>query len=94
MAMMKGSNKRQRDIQRVMHLIGAAALLIYVYTPSGSLPVFTTLMQVAIVPALGVSGLLMWQAPRLRKLLQSKGIGASRGGSSPATTEGRRTEAS
>ncbi len=72
MATVKVSNKQQRDIQRVMHLIGAALLVIYVYVPLGDVPFFTTLMQVVVVPVIAVTGMLMWQMPRLRKLLQSK----------------------
>jgi hypothetical protein len=65
-----GSNKRQRDIQRIAHLVGAAALMLYLYTPLGNMPIFTALMQFLVVPLLIVTGMLMWQLPRLRKLLQ------------------------
>jgi hypothetical protein len=68
----QGSNKRMRDIQRSTHLVGAAALVLYLYTPLGSAPVFTMLMQFLVVPMLVATGMLMWQLPRLRKLLQAK----------------------
>ncbi len=67
-----GSNKRQRDIQRIIHLVGGAALMLYLYTPLGSTPSFTALMQFLVVPLLVVTGMLMWQLPRLRKRLQGK----------------------
>jgi hypothetical protein len=67
-----GSNKRQRDIQRVVHLVGGVALMLYLYTPLGSAPIFTALMQFLVVPLLVATGMLMWQLPRLRKLLNTK----------------------
>jgi len=67
-----GSNKRLRDIQRITHLVSAAMLVLYLYTPLGSAPLFTTLMQFLIVPVLVATGMLMWQLPRLRKLLYGK----------------------
>ena len=49
---------------------GAAVLMLYLYTPLGSAPIFTALMQFLVVPLLVATGMLMWQLPRLRKLLQ------------------------
>jgi hypothetical protein len=68
----QGSNKRLRDIQRITHLVGAAVLVLYLYTPLGSAPLFTTLVQFMVVPALVATGTLMWQLPRLRKLLHGR----------------------
>ena len=68
----QGSNKQQRDIQRIAHLVGAAVLILYLYTPLGNAPIFTALMQFLVVPLLVATGMLMWQLPRLRKLLQGK----------------------
>ncbi len=67
-----GSNKQQRDMQRITHLMGAAVLILYLYTPLGNTPIFTALMQFLVVPLLVATGMLMWQLPRLRKLLQGK----------------------
>jgi hypothetical protein len=67
-----GSNKRLRDIQRISHLVGAAVLVLYLYTPLGIAPLFTALMQFMVVPMLVATGMLMWQLPRLRKLLHGK----------------------
>ncbi|MCG8347747.1 MAG: hypothetical protein MI924_08205 [Chloroflexales bacterium] len=92
MAMGKVSNKRQRDIQRVMHLIGAAVLIGYVYLPLGSAPFITTLMQIVIVPSLGVTGMLMWQLPKLRKWLGGKRTSAPQQEECLAPTKERRTE--
>jgi hypothetical protein len=62
------SNKRIRDIQRVTHLVAALVLVLYVYTPLGSAPLLTTLLQFGVLPLLAATGMLMWQWTRLRKL--------------------------
>ena len=67
-----GSNKQLRDIQRITHLVGAAVLILYLYSPLGSAPIFTALTQFLVVPLLIATGMLMWQLPQLRKLLQGK----------------------
>lgn len=65
------SNKQIRDIQRVTHLVAALVLLLYVYIPLGSVPLLTTVLQFAVLPLLAVTGMLMWQWTRLRKLLNT-----------------------
>lgn len=72
MAMVKVSNKRQRDIQRAVHLVGGVAFMLYLYTPLGSVPGFAALMQFLVVPLVVATGVLMWQLPRLRKRFQSR----------------------
>ncbi len=62
------SNKQIRDIQRVTHLVAALVLVLYVYIPLGSAPLLTTVLQFAVLPLLAVTGMLMWQWTRLRKL--------------------------
>ncbi len=79
----QGSNKRLRDIQRITHLVGAGALVLYLYTPLGSAPLFTALMQFLVVPMLVATGMLMWQLPRLRKLLQGKRLARQPGKVTP-----------
>ena len=61
------SNKQIRDIQRVIHLVAALVLVLYVYIPLGSAPLLTTVVQFAVLPLLAATGLLMWQWTRLRK---------------------------
>ena len=65
------SNKQIRDIQRVTHLVAALVLVLYVYIPLGRVPLLTTVMQFGVLPLLAVTGLLMWQWTRLRKLLHT-----------------------
>lgn len=92
MEMPRVSKKQQRDIQRVVHLVGAAVLVVYVYVPLDSAPFVTALMQLVILPALAITGLLMWQGLRLRNLIQGRISNTSSRGNRLATTEGRGTE--
>lgn len=69
----KASNKRRRDTQRAAHIVGGLMLGIYIYIPlvGGPVPQFAaTAMQFVVFPAVVATGLLMWQLPRLRRLLK------------------------
>ena len=75
----KVSNKRQRDMQRAAHIAGGVMLGAYVYVPlvGGPVPQFAAAaMQFVIFPAVVATGVLMWQLPRLRRLLK-KGWGTN-----------------
>lgn len=71
------SNKRQRDIQRAVHLLAAVVLVGFVYGPLGGMPAARMLVQVAVLPLLVVTGLLLWQLPRLRSRLKRARTGTS-----------------
>ncbi len=58
-----------RTINRAAHLVGAAALAVFIYSPWGADEGFRMAMQLGIVPALTVSGLLMWKPARGLQLL-------------------------
>jgi len=50
---------------RLFHLIGGIAISAFVYSPTlQSSGAFAALLQFGVVPALGLSGLMMWK-PRL-----------------------------
>ncbi len=71
----KVSNKRLRDTQRIVHLVGGLMLGVYIYIPlvGGSTAHFvTSLMQFVVFPAVVATGMLMWQLPRLRRLLKAR----------------------
>ncbi len=57
---------RQRKIQRAVHLLLGVILLAYVYLPTGE--ALEDLVQIMVFPILALSGIAMWQAPRLRRL--------------------------
>ncbi len=58
-----------RSRQRFVHLVLAAALGVYLYSPLGRVAAVELVIQVLVFPALVLSGLLLWQAPRLRRWL-------------------------
>lgn len=76
----KTSNKRQRDAQRAAHIVAGLTLGAYVYLPlvGGPAPQFAAAaMQFVVFPAAVATGALMWQLPRLRRLLR-KGRGTNK----------------
>lgn len=60
---------QQRKLLRYLHLVVGGLIGTYIYSPWGSDPTFALVVKVGILPVLGMSGLLMWQQARLRKLL-------------------------
>jgi hypothetical protein len=52
-----------------MHLLTAALLLGYVYAPTGG--ELEAPIRYVVFPLLAVSGMAMWQAPRLRRALKA-----------------------
>jgi hypothetical protein len=59
----------QRKLQRRAHLVAAATLLTYVYVPIGS--DLEAAVRIVFFPRLAVTGLAMWQAPRIRRALRA-----------------------
>jgi hypothetical protein len=55
-----------RRTLRLGHLIEGALLSAYVYTPLGDWDPGRLFVQVAVVPAIAATGLLMWKLPALR----------------------------
>jgi hypothetical protein len=55
----------QRRLQRSAHLLAAAILLAYVYVPIGSQ--LEDAVRFTAFPLLALSGMAMWQAPRIRR---------------------------
>ncbi|WKN45649.1 hypothetical protein [Tunicatimonas pelagia] len=53
--------KKQRDIIRIVHLLGAAVIGTYVYSPYSQLAWFTLILQIVIIPALILTGLWLWK---------------------------------
>lgn len=55
-----------RRTLRLGHLIEGALLAAYVYTPLGEWDLGRLFVRVVVVPAIVVTGLLMWKLPALR----------------------------
>lgn len=64
------SNKQLRNTIRLLHLLFAGCMAAYIYSPLHLNSTFTTVLQLLIVPAVIVSGIVMWQQPRVIKLFK------------------------
>jgi hypothetical protein len=62
---------RQRKAQRVIHLVAALLLIVYAYAPLEAQ--FQDAVRFLALPALVVTGIAMWQAPRIRRLRRRLG---------------------
>jgi hypothetical protein len=65
------SAARQRVLQRAMHLGAALLVLVLVYAPGGER--VAQMVRWAALPLLLATGIAMWQAPRIRRLLKRMG---------------------
>lgn len=65
----KLSGKHVRDLQRAVHLLGGLLVMASIYSPLRDQAVLDALVQVVVIPVMVVTGLAMWQAARLRRLL-------------------------
>lgn len=50
-----------RKMSRWIHLAGAALIGTYIYSPWGHFEAFRLLIQIGVVPALGITGLALWK---------------------------------
>lgn len=58
-----------RSRQRLVHVVLATSLGVYLYSPLGSVEAVELAVQVLVFPALALSGLLMWKGHRIRRRL-------------------------
>ena len=61
-----------RHLIRALHLIAAAIIGTFIYSPWGAIPGFSVVIQVVAFPALALSGLTLWLLPRLRFGLRAR----------------------
>ncbi len=64
------SNKTLRVTMRWIHIIGSALIGTFVYSPSRSDAGFTARTQFVVIPVLLLTGIGMWQQPRLNRWLK------------------------
>ena len=58
-----------RSTLRLFHLVSGVAISAFVYSPTlQSSEVFAAVLQFGIIPAVGVSGFLMWKPRLLRSV--------------------------
>lgn len=58
--------KPKRKTIRILHIIGAIVIGIYIYSPYGGYEWFQSVVKFAIIPLLSISGLLLYK-PNLFK---------------------------
>ena len=62
------SSHNLRGLRRTVHTVAGALLVAYLYTPLGEQPLAGLINRAVVVPVLVLSGVAMWQMPRLRRL--------------------------
>lgn len=63
------SNKTFRNVIRLIHLAIAACMAIFIYSPLRLDSAFATAVQIVVVPLVAITGMVMWQQPRVLKFL-------------------------
>jgi MFS-type transporter involved in bile tolerance (Atg22 family) len=58
-----------RDNQRLVHVVFATILGLYLYSPLGDVTAVAFAVQALVFPALALSGLLMWKGHAIRRRL-------------------------
>ena len=64
------SNKQLRQVVRVLHILEAFVLGALIYGPWGDGSLLELSIQYFFFPALAISGIVLWQQPRLTKVLR------------------------
>lgn len=64
------SNKQLRILTRWVHILTAALLGTFVYSPLRTDDTFTLFMQVVVIPAAAITGIVLWQQPRAVKFFK------------------------
>ncbi len=63
------SNKKLRNIIRIIHLFAAATFGMYFYSPIAGNETLKLVIQIATLPSIALTGLALWQQAYLNKLL-------------------------
>ena len=66
------SPARQRNMERAAHLVAGALVIAYVYLPFGG--IVANAIRWFALPVLVGSGLAMWQAARIRRMLKRRRV--------------------
>jgi len=64
---MDPGTRKLKDVLRVVHMMGAFVLVVYVYLPQADTPLFSMAVKIGAVPLLFVTGSAMKHASALRK---------------------------
>ena len=63
------SNKKLRNVIRIVHLIAATALGMYFYSPIAGDETLRLIIQFVTLPSILLTGIALWQQAYLNKLL-------------------------
>lgn len=63
-------NKQFRKLTRLLHVLAGVSFPLLVYSPLRTDATFLLVNQVLLVPAVVVTGLALWQQPRVLKWLR------------------------
>ena len=63
------SNKNLRNVIRIIHLIAAATLGMYFYSPIAGDVTLRLIIQFVTLPSIVLTGIALWQQAYLNKLL-------------------------
>lgn len=68
------SNKQLRNFFRYAHIVGGVLIAIFIYSSTlrGD-PMYVSLIQFVVTPLIILSGVGIWQMPRLNKWRHSRG---------------------
>ena len=66
------SNKNLRNLIRIIHLIAAATLGLYFYSPIAGDETLRLIIQFGTLPSIVLTGITLWQQAYLNKLLNRK----------------------
>ena len=70
---MKFSSAKFRIWIRAFHLMGMIPIGLVIYTVVDNPGILVQVVRMAVFPGLVVTGLIMWQLPRLNKWLNHRG---------------------
>ena len=71
---MKFSSAKLRIWLRAFHLVGMVPLGLVIYTGGfDEVGILLQVVQFVVFPSFALTGLIMWQLPRLNKLLRPRG---------------------
>lgn len=61
------SNKQLRNAVRLIHLVIAGCMAVFIYSPLRLDSTFAAVVQLLVVPVVVISGIVMWQQPLVVK---------------------------
>jgi predicted lysophospholipase L1 biosynthesis ABC-type transport system permease subunit len=69
---MNQSNGSLRNQLRWVHILASIALGAFIYSPWRNSSIFLIVMGAAVFPILALTGVWMWQAPRINRWLKTR----------------------